>query len=669
MNRTIALFVALVMLLAHVLSIHTDARGLVAVAWDQAHVPFRLGRNLIYEGQLAWNPGMEAFESYPSVLWVLLCAVFERVSALMHGSVNVFAQTTGVLCALATTVVVSRVRPQRAAGLMAALILATSGAFAAAAVSGLETALYVWLLAWAFLAFERGRGWWMGFLLALAMLTRPETLLFVAGFAVLRGFGRPGSGVRPVAWLPFCVPLTTFALGAVARGLTSGNAWPPSFDPWLQADGAQLSAGYLTLKAFVLITIVPLLLVWPLLYLVRRKISPVGAHAAFFALLWMIAAAWRGGGALPFFEAFVPALPFLAIAAQEGLVVAFDAPSKLVRRTALACLALALGGSVLASKTPGDIGPLKTSAYYALSATPAPQVRLDYDEPLGRLALHEEIAHTNRLRKLGHYLRWELSEGASVLTPWPGSIGYISRRVVYDALGRAVPLVPTDRPRSWDRAERADMVATVLAGFDYIVPEIDLVDGQLSAQHLADQWRLHLDSRSEQPERTAELAAAFEQYELITVRCGVPDRSLVWSDLETMHLLRKRALGKRPQLLATLDGQRLVVGVRHNAETQLTDMHFELRSAAGVRASVRPTGELDNSAQAHARTRLLLYGSGQRTVELWNGSLPAVPKSNAQDSTDSTDRWVEARIQLRNPHADASASWGAASDELVIPLP
>jgi hypothetical protein len=66
---------------------------------------------------------------------------------------------------------------------------------------------------------------------------------------------------------------------------------------------------------------------------------------------------------------------------------------------------------------------------------------------------------------------------------------------------------------------------------------------------------------------------------------------------------------------------------------------------------------------------LLLYGSGQRTVELWNGPLPAVPKSNAQGSADSTDRWVEARIQLRNPHADAGASWGAASDELVIPLP
>jgi enoyl-[acyl-carrier protein] reductase/trans-2-enoyl-CoA reductase (NAD+) len=425
MNRTIALFVALVMLLAHVLSIHTDARGLVAVAWDQAHVPFRLGRNLIYEGQLAWNPGMEAFESYPSVLWVLLCALFERVSALMHGSVNVFAQTTGVLCALATTVVVSRVQPQRAAGLMAALILATSGAFAAAAVSGLETALFVWLLAWAFLAFERGRGWWMGFLLALAMLTRPETLLFVAGFAVLRAFSRPSTHPRPVDWLPFCVPLTTFAIGAVARGLTSGHAWPPSFDPWLNADAAQLSAGFLTLKAFVLITIVPLLLVWPLLYLVRGRLSTVGAHAAFFAVLWMIAAAWRGGGVLPFFEAFVPALPFLAIAAQEGLMVAFDAPSKFVRRTALACLALALGGSVLASKTPGDIGPLKGSAYYALSATPAPQVRLDYDEPLGRLALHEEIAHTTAVMGGEDWEMWmDDLLAAGVLAPGVRTLAY-----------------------------------------------------------------------------------------------------------------------------------------------------------------------------------------------------------------------------------------------------
>ena len=199
MNRTIALFVALVMLLAHVLSIHTDARGLVAVAWDQAHVPFRLGRNLIYEGQLAWNPGMEAFESYPSVLWVLLCALFERVSALMHGSVNVFAQTTGVLCALATTVVVSRVQPQRAAGLMAALILATSGAFAAAAVSGLETALFVWLLAWAFLAFERGRGWWMGLRLN-ANKASPLTLPIV--FLPLKSASSSSPIVRGMSNIP-----------------------------------------------------------------------------------------------------------------------------------------------------------------------------------------------------------------------------------------------------------------------------------------------------------------------------------------------------------------------------------------------------------------------------------------------------------------------------------
>jgi hypothetical protein len=62
-NRIIALFVALAMLLAHSLAIHDDGFGRFSFPYEQAYAALRLARNLVYDDQLAWNPGLPAFES------------------------------------------------------------------------------------------------------------------------------------------------------------------------------------------------------------------------------------------------------------------------------------------------------------------------------------------------------------------------------------------------------------------------------------------------------------------------------------------------------------------------------------------------------------------------------------------------------------------------------
>src|SRR5205085_4448084 len=129
MNRSIALFVALVTLLAHTLAIHNDGAGHLAFPYDQAYVGFRLARNLVFEHQLAWNPGMQAFESYPSVLWLAVCAVGERF--MPHVSMNLFVQTIGILSMLLTVILCARFRTDRNASLIAPLLLATSGCVAA----------------------------------------------------------------------------------------------------------------------------------------------------------------------------------------------------------------------------------------------------------------------------------------------------------------------------------------------------------------------------------------------------------------------------------------------------------------------------------------------------------------------------------------------------------
>ena len=81
MNRSIALFVALAILLAHVLAIHNDGSGSLAFPYDQAHAAYRLARNLVVEGQLQWNPGSTAFESYSSPVWIAVCTIGERLCA------------------------------------------------------------------------------------------------------------------------------------------------------------------------------------------------------------------------------------------------------------------------------------------------------------------------------------------------------------------------------------------------------------------------------------------------------------------------------------------------------------------------------------------------------------------------------------------------------------
>ena len=653
-NRTIALFVALVMLVAHVLTIHIDARGLVAVAWDQAHVPFRLGRNLVFDGQLAWNPLMEAFESYPSVLWVLLCAFFERVAASFKTSVNVLAQTTGVACALLATIASSRLRPNRSAGLMAPLILATCGAFAASAASGLETPLLALFLVAAFLAAEQGRTLATGILLSLAVLTRPEAAIMVAGFALVRALGRNARDVAPVAWSAFLLPLGTLSISALARYATTDELLAPALHPWLAPRTEHWAAGLADLRAFAVLSATPLLLAWTFAYLVRRRLSRMGAHATFLALLWMTAVTVRGVGNKPFFESFVPALPLLAVAVQEGLIPAFDSPRRWIRRAGLASLACALAASVLSSKSNTQVGPIDYGEHY-----PRPQGRGVEAPPLARQGLHEEIGRTIRLRKLGHYLRWELPEGASILAEEPGAIGYISRRIVHDLLGRASPLSPGARPNSWDGTERVDILAALGRDADYLVPRMHHEpDAPPDPQALAMRWREHHDALGEAQGRQAALESALEQYELMTVRYGIPDRALRLADVELLHLLRRRALGRGPRLETTFVDGELVVHLRHNAETQIADLVLALESERGASAHVDPRGATTDARHA-ARTRLVVYASGARAVELWRAPLPAAPAG---------DRWKSVRAVLQNPGVPSDSKWARASEESTLVL-
>ncbi len=661
MNRVIALFVALAMLVAHALAIHDDGYGRFAFPCDQAYAAMRLARNLVYDDQLAWNPGMPAFESYPSMLWIGVCALAERIGPALHLSTNIQVQTVGIAAALATIVVLSRFRADRTASLIAPLFLATSGAFAAGAASGLELTLFAFFALAAFFALERGRPVWFGALSSLSVLTHPLGVLMVVAMAAIRAFGRPNDdegSARRVGWTAFAAPIGVFAGTSLLRYLATGFALSPDLDALFHPVPGQWSEGTASMHEFAVVGVTPLLLVFPAAWLVLGSLSRTGAHAVFLALAWCGLMAASGRSPLPFHVAFVPALPFLCLAVQEGMIAALDGVSPVRRKVTLVVFGLALAGSVLASRTPADLGPLPLQRVHEAWLRPSASARFDCEQPLGRLGLQEDIEVTRRLRKAGIYLRENAEPAATVLTPWPGSIGYLSRLAVHDVLGRTDPANFVDRPNPWSRRVRVDVVAALRRDADFVVPYAAPRARPPTPPDLARSWMDGLDDRGREDGRLAEIEAALSRYELITVPVEDYTRDGLSLGRETFLLLRNSRLDERPKLEVRHQGGELRVGLRRTRMPQLAELELRLTDADERVWTVRPTGELDAACKARVRVGLLLYDSGSREIELCRVRLPAHPDGG---------RWISATARLLNPGSlGEGGTWEAVSDRAYL---
>jgi hypothetical protein len=274
----------------------------------------------------------------------------------------------------------------------------------------------------------------------------------------------------------------------------TGELLPASCRALLHPHPGQAFDGLVYLRDFVLVAVSPVLLVFPLAYLAGRHLSGTGARALVLALLWSTMIVFQGRAPLPFAEAMVPALPFLCLGIQEGMIEALDGTSRFVRRLALFTLFCSMIGSALASKEPGDLGPIPAERWHREWLSSSGSARFGYAQPLGRLGLDEEIRNTNRLRSVGLFLRDNVDPSSSVLTPWPGSIGYLSRLAVYDMLGRTNPAPGSDESASWTRRERADVVAALHQDLDYAVPLITLAQRTPSIHELAQVWCKELDT-------------------------------------------------------------------------------------------------------------------------------------------------------------------------------
>lgn len=656
MNRSVALFVAMALLIAHALAIHTTASGDFAPPYDMAFAAFRVGHSLVHEGHFAWGPEAGGLDSYPSFLWVLISYAIERA----YLSINFWSQVIGGLCALATMLLASRFHSDRVASLVAPLLLAISGSYAAASLSGTETTLVALLFTAAFVANERGWSWIFGVSLALAGLARSEAWLLTPLFFALR-FSPwlkhgPGRGPRLTVYL---IPILSFGALALLRRLLGGQFLSSFTEGLLTFESSSLHEVSAALRDFLFSSVSPALLVYTVWYLFRRRLSSTGRRALFVGVCWTFFAATRESESLPFNESMVPALPLLLIAVQEGLINALNSPRGWVRQLAWSSFFVTGLLTILASRAPQNIGTLPFAQYQNTWLESSQGSQLDTQGWLGRPGLIEEIEKTQYLRATGLFLRENVDANVTVLTPWPGAIGYLSRLDVRDLRGRATTLPGDNRLRSWRRPGRTDILEALKMNAGYIVPISRPTNISPTPISLATDWILHLDTiHDRKARRLTDLLEALNHYELITVPLPSPSRISSKHLHGKGYMLRLKDLSEAPKLHLESDGQSVVVTCTHEGHLQLADLRLSLIDPMEGTMTISPTGALSEDRTVLARRELLLTRTGARPLELIRVELP-----------EGGWHGKDLRATLINPGAQGQHPFTKASATETLKLP
>src|SRR5688572_1897807 len=137
--------------------------------------------------------------------------------------------------------------------------------------------------------------------------------------------------------------------------------------------------------------------------------------------------------------AFAPAVPLLFLAVQEAMIIAMDSRRPGLAPVTWLLFVCGIGASGLVSRVPTDIGGLRVGHMQLGWMRPTERLAAAYGRMHGRLGLMQEIEEVEQMRAVGVFLRDRLAVGTTILTPWPGAVGYVSRQRVHDLFGRASP--------------------------------------------------------------------------------------------------------------------------------------------------------------------------------------------------------------------------------------
>ena len=633
MNRTTALALALAALLAHTLAIHHDAAHRFAGPIDEAYVSFHLARNWAQTGDFVWNAqaGGEllrgGLESYPSLLWMWLMGASEWFGL----PTQPLSQLLGILASLAVVVLSARFATDRIAGVVTPALLVASGGLASAASGGTELATVTLLVTASFVAFEHR--WRRRFVLAATLLAaaRPEGCLMVAGLFLLatleRVFPRR-DGSQPTSLRLFLPALAMTALGFWLRTSTGHSLYASQLAATFDADGERLVAGWRYVLDAARTSVMPLLLFAPFLALALGKLSGAGLRALGLGLLWTAIVVLQGGGPAPFGLALVPGLPLLYLSIQQGMILGLDTGRRLIELLCWILILTAMAMSALASKFPGNLGPLKLDEWHRSWMTSTEPADFDHRSVLGRLALDDEIRLAADMRSLSSFLNVNGQPEQRILTPTPGLLGYASGMVVEDLYARTQPDASGQVNLFWRPPRRVDWVAALERRPELIQPGrlgIEAVGQQRFFSALA--RGLILFDVDPSAERDARLQELLLEYELLAVPVYPPGRDR----RPPVYLLRRKDCGHAPRLEIVLDSE--LLSVRTLADESVVEDHIlrlawlqvVARNARGREWNLTPSGEFVEDRRRSARTDLMLDPEKRAAMTLYRGALTALP--------------------------------------------
>ena len=396
---------------------------------DDAYISYRYARNLSDGLGLVWNPGQHV-EGYTNFLWVEIIAGLHHLGADIILSGRWLGFALAVIAAGGTYMLATRLvdgAAGRVAGLVAALLLASSGAWALWASAGLEPPLFATLLLAAVMLHLREREHPLtpasGVIWALVAMTRPDGLVLVAvsgifkigdAFARLRTTrGTERSLAHEIGALLLWVAAfaAVFAPYFVWRYATYGWLYPNTYYAKVGVGLDQYDRGFRYLASFLEQSGGWLFLVVPL----AVAMAPIRRAAALyiFALLvaWMAYVAYIGGDSLLRFRFFAPVMPLfyaLIVASMAALIDAIPRERRSHAWLPQAAIAFVVLAAIVFTLHPSSAD--------------------------SNLIVGERRAVADRV-DIGRWFRENLPGDTTVAAVPVGAIAYASRLTVIDMLG------------------------------------------------------------------------------------------------------------------------------------------------------------------------------------------------------------------------------------------
>jgi hypothetical protein len=149
---------------------------------DDTYIHFVYAQNLSEQGKLIFSLADEKGVGSTSILWVLLLASGHKLGLPMHGVAKIFGMLSLVTVGVGLYELLSSIW-RRLPALTGALLVVLSGNMIWFALSGMETMLFLGLGTLALLIYRKELWGWLGIVLGLLILTRPEGLALVVAIA------------------------------------------------------------------------------------------------------------------------------------------------------------------------------------------------------------------------------------------------------------------------------------------------------------------------------------------------------------------------------------------------------------------------------------------------------------------------------------------------------